>query len=120
MLAQKENTALLLQYGADPDARASDGQTALMYACASPARAGLLLQAGANPNAKDHKGTTPLMVAAAPEVIVLLLKYRADVNARDNAGHSALYYLQHGDAGDLPPEMRDRMIRLLKAQGARE
>jgi ankyrin repeat protein len=120
MCAREENTAFLLQYGADPNSRTYEGKTALMLAPVSLKKANLLLLAGADPNAKDRDGRTPLMTADTPEMIDLLLRYRAKVNTRDKFGHTALYYLQHGKDKDLKPEARDRMIRLLKARGARE
>jgi ankyrin repeat protein len=55
-----ENLALLLKAGADPDARDSEGSTAL-HVAASTKRAGYtlqLLQAGADPMAQDSFGKT--------------------------------------------------------------
>ena len=59
-----------------------------------------LLSLGSNVNFANHDGLTPLMFAsyARPPsvisaVISVLLKYGADVNARDRWGRSALFYL---------------------------
>lgn len=59
-----------------------------------------------NINSKAHGGYTPLHIAAMhghSEVMVLLVqRYRADVNERDNDGKKALHYLGKG----APPEVR--------------
>lgn len=55
-----------------------------------------LLHAGANSEQSDQQGTTPLMDAAAgahTEVVKLLLKHGATVDARNNAGETALIYM---------------------------
>jgi len=53
----------------------------------------LLLRRGANPN---EKGRSPLVVTASsaedPEMLSLLLRYGADVNARDEGGGNCLHW----------------------------
>ena len=57
---QVEVTQLLLERGADPNARADSGQTPL-HNCVSQEIARILIDAGANPGAVDDEyGTTPL------------------------------------------------------------
>lgn len=59
-----------------------------------PTIARLLLKAGANPNGKDDQESTPLMTAASWGMINhvrLLLASGAQVDARNDWGHTALY-----------------------------
>ncbi len=59
-----ELAALVLEYGADPNARNDTGWTPLHYACnhesRDPDMAALLLKHGADPNAADNRGLLPL------------------------------------------------------------
>ncbi len=59
-----ELAALVLEHGADPNARNDMGWTPLHYACQLDSRdvdmAALLLKYGADPNAADNRGLTPL------------------------------------------------------------
>lgn len=98
----------LLDTGADPnqDVRiVTLGLPTLGLAASSghiePVR--LLLARGANPRAAGSHGWTPLMMAAAASrpnsaVVGLLLEKSVDVNARDDAGRTALdWALMQGD-----------------------
>jgi hypothetical protein len=80
----------------DVDAQDSSGWTALMYAAASshsePVQ--LLLKAGANPNHKSFAGDTPLMSSAiSGQFDEDLFRARAEVNARNDHGVTALMIL---------------------------
>lgn len=62
----------------------------------------LFLHKGVGINTADHKGNTPLLIHADrqcdKDVIKLLLRAGADINARNNDGnHVLLFALQHGD-----------------------
>jgi ankyrin repeat protein len=74
-------TQLLLQHGADPNARDKKGDTPLHYAVRENAFliVSHLLQNGADPNLADHKGKVPLRTAELidTELERLLLKYGA-------------------------------------------
>ena len=59
-----ELAALVLEYGADPNARNDMGWTPLHYACQLDSRdedmVALLIKYGADPNAADNRGLVPL------------------------------------------------------------
>ncbi|MDR1979196.1 MAG: ankyrin repeat domain-containing protein [Synergistaceae bacterium] len=92
---QLANTALLLEAGADVNAREGSGQTPLIFAGTLalgifPEAEGklvkMLLDAGADVNARDEFGRTPLMTwvqEGSSEAVKMLLDASADVNAKD-------------------------------------
>lgn len=108
---------LLLEAGAKVDAADHDGRTPLIVACFSgrPEVVKLLLAHGADPNRVIALGMTPLISSlfGAPDrrVIEMLLKAGVDVNHRDAAGKTALYYARWRD------DLEDAAI--LQAAGAR-
>ena len=68
----------------------------------------LLLEKGANSNFKSQKGTTPLIAASIPnkiknisfidpQVIQLLLAYKADITIKDLKGKTALDYMRENE-----------------------
>ncbi len=110
---------MLLAHGANVNATDQDGETPLMWALQSPLGreecVALLLAHGANVNTADKSGKTVLMyavasqsvevdvgssghqqkgarmwVAADPKVVRLLIAKKADLNARDGSGETAL------------------------------
>jgi hypothetical protein len=90
-----ETVKLLLDKGADINAKDSDGMTALMYAASSGQTnmVEFLLNKGADINAKDSDDMTALMYAGLSghtDTVKLLLDKGADINAKDKAGHTAL------------------------------
>jgi ankyrin repeat protein len=130
----------LLQAGANPKAVSAMGQTALVAAVTSP-RVGQLLMAtlgaqmrggralagppdkaasflnpliaaGADVNGQSVDGFTALMLAREPEVVKLLLRARANPNARTAAGQTAA--MLNAGLTDLSKEK----LRLLLASGA--
>ncbi len=59
---------ILLQYGAEIDARRGDGQTPLMIACSDNSKEAmveLLLAQGADPTLQDNEGRTARDIAAS-------------------------------------------------------
>lgn len=72
-----------------------------------------LLNIGANPNQKDKKGRTALHVATLsrnPDVVELLIRYGADVNAVSNTGSTPLYYFCHQGEWDEAEEPIDEIF----------
>jgi len=81
----------------NPNARGVNDRSLLFAAILRGDRivAGRLLDAGASGDLADNAGVTPLMVAAMHgdlELVRALPGHITDIAARDDAGHSALYY----------------------------
>ena len=89
--------ALLLDHGADVNARTIYDETPLMVGILSdndPTVMGLLLDYGADIEAREHGGGTPLIRAGWGEnsaVIALLLDRGADVAAKDDYDYTVLH-----------------------------
>jgi ankyrin repeat protein len=91
----EEVISSLLKCGADIRARDKNGMTALLLAAAenpNPQTISVLLKHGASVNDKDKDGVTALMksIHNRYDVIVELLKKRADIKAKNNRGETAL------------------------------
>lgn len=92
-----EVLSILLEAGADVNARDEYGWTVLMVASTeNPEAVSLLLEAGADVDAKTGWGMTALMMAASlnktPEILSLLLNAGADIDARDRNNSTALMF----------------------------
>ncbi len=96
-----ESIQLMIESGAETEARDANGNTSLILACQSAPLSNLpvvatLVRAGADVNARGAKGMTPLMHAAiqaeTTQVLRLLLDASADVTARDDQGWTALMH----------------------------
>ncbi|NLB56817.1 MAG: hypothetical protein GX811_13840, partial [Lentisphaerae bacterium] len=90
---KKEALAALLNLDADPNIRDFGLETPLIYAVrikdVNSELIEVLLQKGADPNARDGKNRTALHHIADIDnqvLTVMLLKYNADINARDEQG----------------------------------
>jgi len=91
---------ILLEKGADPNTRDSEGRNALMVMSLEKRNenaveliAETLLNAGCDINATDNKGRTPLIYAVIHEqlaAVKMLLKRGANINAKDLNGESAI------------------------------
>ena len=91
------NVLFLLKRGADPDAAAEGGMTALMYAAekGDTLLLKILVLNGANIELSRVEETTPLMVAVLNQqfgAAHILLKKGANPNHRDRYGGSSLIY----------------------------
>jgi len=94
---QPSNVLFLLKRGADPDAYAEGGMTALMYAAekGDTLLIKLLVLNGANTELTRVEETTPLMVAVLNqqfEAAHILLKKGANPDHRDHYGATSLIY----------------------------
>ena len=86
-------TKALIENGANVNAAANDGTTALHLAVSGPEDSiKALIKANADPNAQDKNGSTPLILAAkweSEKKVRMLLRAGADYNIKNNAGESA-------------------------------
>ncbi|MDR2011436.1 MAG: ankyrin repeat domain-containing protein [Rhodanobacter sp.] len=126
---------ILLSNGVAPDLRLIGGSTALMIAVARSQQrtAEALLEAGADANASDERGNVPLHAAAqyafdsgdtagARDLIELLLRAGARIDARNQADQDALLILLGARAQPGVPcdaEHLLRLAQLLLQQGAK-
>lgn len=90
-----EVAKLLLEHGADKNAKDAYGQSLLMSAASSHSSEvmALLIKAGADVDAPNTYQITPLSVAAEQghlDLVNMLVAAGANVNARDTAGSTAL------------------------------
>ncbi|HWB99744.1 MAG TPA: ankyrin repeat domain-containing protein, partial [Bryobacteraceae bacterium] len=105
---------MLLDAGADVNARNDFGLTPLIAAAGDRDKVRLLLAKGADVNARSKLGRTPLMIAAATagcsDIVELLIAKGADVTAKDGMGTTAL--VAATDANETAS------VKLLLAKGA--
>lgn len=93
--SQTRRIHLLLEYGADLEARDEEGKTPLAAAVEDYTfeTMPILLERGANLEARDNNGRTPLGAAIEYGVfhaVHLFLEHGADLEARDSNGHTPL------------------------------
>jgi Domain of unknown function (DUF6438)/Ankyrin repeat len=82
---------LLINAGANPNARDADGKTPIFEANDAP-DVTALVRWGADPNARDNEGKTALFDPYFDETKPALLAAGADVSVRDKSGRTALFY----------------------------
>lgn len=97
---------VIIEEGADVNAKDSDGSTALMWAAWRNEldAAKLLIQSGADVNAKDGKAVTALMYASeknSHHVAKLLIEKGADINEKNHKGETALMWAAWRDSPDV-------------------
>ncbi len=113
--SNKEMIEVLLNAGADPNAKTEGGRTPLIIAIDNPDIFQLLLDKKADPNLANGSGETPLMVAVQngnTDAIERLIKAGANVNAKGSDGTSALTVANN--------MFKQDMVELLKKHGAVE
>ncbi len=96
---------LLLDKGADLEARSNNGGTALWWSTGRPAVIQLLLEKGADIEAKDSRsGKTPLVRASdlpTVDTVKILLHYGANIDSKDGwRGNTALMWAIEEDRGE--------------------
>jgi ankyrin repeat protein len=106
---------LLLDAGADPNAKNRRNATALLWAVTDAGAIRLLLEHGADPNIRSIEGRTPLYLAstepAGVDIVKMLLDKGADPNGKDLTGRTPL--MAAASAGNT------EAMRLLIAKGAK-
>src|SRR3990172_3577318 len=88
---------ILLDHGADIEARDNNDFTSLHYAAFNghQVTVALLLERGANIEARDNQGVTPLHIAALDghqATVALLLDRGANIESQGNQGQTPLHY----------------------------
>jgi ankyrin repeat protein len=108
---------LVLERGANVHAKARDGSEPLIFAAGygKISTAQMLITAGANAN-QPSGHTTPLIAAATgnqPEMVVFLLSQKADINARDSEGCTALFYAANNPKSEDANNATMPLVRIL-------
>ncbi len=126
--AEPATARLLLNKGANIEARNCFGTTPLMFACTSADSLNpvlpMLLTSGADVNARDRYGRTALINTAEDRnaaAMALLLSHGATVDAQSNQGRTALMWVSYArsyEAGSRWKTKRAILRALLLQHGA--
>ena len=111
-----DSVRLLLEAGADPNARNEAGATALMWAVDDADKTRLLIRGGADVNARSDDGRMLLFIAASRpgsyDVVKLLLDHKANPSLVVNRYGPTTPLRLAADSGD------EALLRLLLERGA--
>lgn len=122
----KENLPMikkLITFGADANGKGIEGITPLLVAsslCETPEIPQFLINKKANINVYTNTKTwTPLMLASSygrKEIVKLLIKNRADINAQNDMGETAVFFastlkFQQELAKDLSEDESDELLK---------
>jgi ankyrin repeat protein len=115
----------LVRHGAHLDLKNRQGQTALEYAIVQHRLASTesLLKLGADPNQRDQDGNTMLYLACkspviSPQIVGLLLDYKADYQLTNSSGQTPLQALTWGrdlDLGSISGQSSNKLAHLVRA-----
>jgi cytohesin len=109
-----EAIPVLLEAGADVNARSTTGRTPLMSAAFGNQISSLdvLLAAGGRLEDCDNEGTSPLILAARAgkaEAVDWLLDHGADIHAQDKRGKTALDWAKANGHQQIAKSLQSRM-----------
>ena len=104
---------MLLADGANPNAVAANGYSALMHAAEMGHKdlVETLLAADAQPNAKNHSGDTALLLATVEgykDIVKVLLTNNADANVHDGDGVTPLIYASANCSTEIVSSLLER------------
>jgi len=113
---------MLLDAGADVNAKNAFDATALMWCANDLAKVRLLVEKGANVNARSKAGRTPLIIASAHdgnfEVVKLLVERGADLSGQ---GESVIKHAEGAPASaSFPPSKKGASTPLTEAADAND
>lgn len=106
---------LLIKNGADVNIKNKHGRSALMLAdYSSTETIKVLLENGADVDSRNKYGATTLMLVSGAydnyfEVVKLLIRYGANINAKDNEGKSAITYAMENN-----PSNKKNIIEMVR------
>jgi len=111
-------TKMLVEAGADVNAKDSDGWTPLYWAISEEKvdNAKILIEVGADVNSKSIDGNSPLREAIFQgnvKLVSLLIKHGADVNSQDNNGNTLLHNIISDIVVDIymPKDILNMLIK---------
>ncbi len=98
-----EVAKLLVQHGANIDAKNRRGYTALHFAASYNLIhiAKFLIEEGADVSARSDNGNTPLHFTETPIIAQLLMQYGADVTAKNDKNETPLHLTNNCEVADI-------------------